>query len=116
MATVTLNAMTKEELAWWIKSLELTNGWAIIQSPSQILIQTDASKNVWGAVCQGIRTGGLVVKEGTGVSHKSFRTFSNDICTSDPQQKDEFQIRTYPNRQPNSLELPALLQSTSQVT
>ena len=43
---------------------------------------------------------GLVVKEGTGVSHKSFRTFSNEVCTSDPWQKDEFQISTYPNRKP----------------
>ena len=34
MATVPLNAMAKEELAWWIKNLELTNGPAIIQSPS----------------------------------------------------------------------------------
>ena len=63
MATVTLNAMAKEELAWWIKNLELTNGPAIIQSPSQILVQTDGSKEGWGAVCQGIRTGGLWSKK-----------------------------------------------------
>ena len=54
-----MNAMAKEELAWWIKNLELGNGWTIIQLPSQILMQTDASKKGWGAVCQGIRTGGL---------------------------------------------------------
>ena len=44
MATVTLNAMVKKELAWWIKNLELSNGRAIIHPPSQILMQADASK------------------------------------------------------------------------
>ena len=39
-----------------------------------------------------------VVKEGTGVSYK--------ICTCNLQQNDEFQISTYPSRQPNCLELP----------
>ena len=47
-----------------------------------------------------------VVKEGTGVSYKSFRTFSNIICFSNLQQNDEFQISTYPSRQPNSIESP----------
>ena len=49
---------------------------------------------------------GPMVKERTGVSYKSFRTFSNKICTSNLQQNDEFQISTYPSRQPNCLELP----------
>ena len=44
MATVTLNAMAREELAWWIKNLELSTDRTIIQLPSQILMQTDASK------------------------------------------------------------------------
>ena len=47
-----------------------------------------------------------VVKEGTGVSYKSFRTFSYEICAFNLQQNDEFQISTYPSRQPNYLELP----------
>ena len=63
MATITLNAMAKEELASWIKNLELSNGRAIIQPPSQILMQTDASKTGWGAVYQGIRTRGLWSKK-----------------------------------------------------
>ena len=58
MATVTLNAMAKEELTWWIKNLELSNGRVIIQPPSQVLMQADASKLGCGAVCQRIRTGG----------------------------------------------------------
>ena len=54
-----MTAMAKEELAWWIKKLELSNGRAIMQPLSQILMQTDTSKKGWGAVGQGIRTGGL---------------------------------------------------------
>ena len=44
-------------------------------------MQTDVSKKGWGAVCQ--------------LSYKSFRTFSNKICTSNLQQNDEFQISAY---------------------
>ena len=50
MATVTLDTMAREKLAWCIKDFELTNGWTIIHPPSQILMQTDASKNSWGRV------------------------------------------------------------------
>ena len=39
------------------KNLELNNGRAIIQPSWQMLMQTNASKKGWGAVCQGIRTG-----------------------------------------------------------
>ena len=45
------------------KNLELSNGRAIIQSSSLVLMQTDASKKGWGAVCQGIKTGGLWSKK-----------------------------------------------------
>ena len=63
-ATLTLNAMAIEELPRWIKNLELSNGRAIIHPPSQMLMQTDASKKGCGAVCQGIRIGGLWLKKG----------------------------------------------------
>ena len=49
---------------------------------------------------------GSVVREGTGVSYKSFRTFINKICTSNLQRNDEFQISVYPSRQSNCLGLP----------
>ena len=52
------------------------------------------------------KNSGLVAKEGTGVSYKSFKTFSNKICVSNLRQNDEFQISRYPTRQPNCLELP----------
>ena len=84
MATVTLNAMVKKELAWWIKNLELSNGRAIIHPPSQILMQADASKKDWCGVSRD-KNWVPVVKEGTRVSYKSFRTFSNKTCTSNLQ-------------------------------
>ena len=58
---------------------------------------------------------GPVVKEKKGVSYKSFRSFSNKICTSNLQQNDEYTIYIYntiytiyiyTSRQPNCLELP----------
>ena len=63
MTTVTLNAMTKEEFASWIENSELSNCRVIIHPPLQILIQTDASRKGYGAVSQGIRTGGLWSKK-----------------------------------------------------
>ena len=48
----------KNELWWWINNLELCNDRLNIQSQSQVLIETDASKKVWGTVCRGIRTVG----------------------------------------------------------
>ena len=44
MVTVTLNAMAKEELAWWTKKFRIRQWSAIIQTPSQILMQADAFK------------------------------------------------------------------------
>ena len=38
---------------------------------------------------------GPVVKEKKGVSYKSFRSFSNKICTSNLQQNDEYTIYIY---------------------
>ena len=38
---------------------------------------------------------GPVVKEEKGVSYKSFRSFSNKICTSNLQQNDEYTIYIY---------------------
>ena len=60
---VILNRNSKEELQWWIQNLKICNGPYLIQSHSQVLIQTDASIKGWGAKCQGISTGGQWSKE-----------------------------------------------------
>ena len=41
-----------------MQDLKICNGWYLIQSHNQVLIQTDASRKARGAVCQGISTGG----------------------------------------------------------
>ena len=60
---VILNRHSKEELHWWIKNLKIWNSPYLIQSHSQVLIQTDASRRGWGEVCQGISTGVQWLKE-----------------------------------------------------
>ena len=41
-----------------MQDLKICNGWYLIQSHNQVLIQTDASRKARGAVYQGISTGG----------------------------------------------------------
>ena len=52
---VKLTTLAKGELLWWISNLEHSNGKFCIQNHlDQMLIQTDASKKGWGAVCKGV--------------------------------------------------------------
>ena len=83
------------------------NQWSGHYSPS--LTDTNADRcfqERLGCSVSRDKNWGPVVNERTGVSYKSFRTFSNEICTSNLQKNDEFQISTYPSRQPNCPELP----------
>ena len=58
------HAKCKQELKWWIKHFELSNGKRLKQFPPQIIIQTDASLTGWEeggegwAVCQSKMTNG----------------------------------------------------------
>ena len=58
---MTLNAECLEELKWWVDHKDVWNGKSCLRaSPDLALkIQTDASKTVWGAHCEGIKTQGL---------------------------------------------------------
>jgi len=56
---VTLDQGAIQDLQWWRDHLATGNGREIIQPPPDLVIETDASLTGWGAVCQGIRTGGL---------------------------------------------------------
>ena len=47
-----------EELVWWQHHLASWNGRTVIQRQSQMKIQSDASLTGWGAVCDGVSTGG----------------------------------------------------------
>ena len=54
-----LSREAREEIQWWLVHLKAWNGRAILSSPPDLVIETDASKVGWGAVCQGVRNGGL---------------------------------------------------------
>ena len=49
----------REELLWWRDSLMAWNGKALVNGDPDLTIETDASLLGWGAVCNGIRMGGL---------------------------------------------------------
>jgi len=55
---VTLDQRATEELLWWRDYLRTWNGKDIIPPTPDMVIETDASTIGWGAVCQGVRTGG----------------------------------------------------------
>ena len=56
---VTLSQEALLELDWWSVERNLMNGKSVITQDSDLTMETDASMLGWGAVCQGIRTGGL---------------------------------------------------------
>ena len=58
-STTPLSNEAKEELRWWLAHLNAWNGRALLHPPPDIVIETDASRTGWGAVCQGVQTGGL---------------------------------------------------------
>lgn len=56
---ISLNPACREELLWWVAHLDAWNGRAIFTPQPDLVIETDASKQGWGAICQDTRTGGL---------------------------------------------------------
>ena len=57
-SVVTLTQEAQEELEWWKVHFTQWNGRSLIAHNSSLTIETDASKKGWGAVCDGVRTGG----------------------------------------------------------
>ena len=56
---VVLNQEAIEELQWWAENLMAWNGRALAQPDPSIIIESDASRDGWGAHCNGLSTGGL---------------------------------------------------------
>ena len=54
-----LNQEAIEELQWWAENLKDWNGRALAQPDPSIIIESDASREGWGAHCNGLSTGGL---------------------------------------------------------
>ena len=57
-AQVVLSQASKEDLQWWINHLREFNGRKIAIDQNPLIIQTDASKQGWGTVCQNVKIGG----------------------------------------------------------
>ena len=60
-ATTPLSTEAKDELQWWLAHLNTWNGRALLRPSPDVIIEThvDSSRSGWGAVCQGVTTGGL---------------------------------------------------------
>ena len=56
---VQLSPQAREELVWWRDSLMAWNRKALVNGDPNLAMETDASLLGWGAVCNGVRTGGL---------------------------------------------------------
>ena len=52
---IVLNENSKIKMKWWVHNLELCNGRALIQPPTEVLTQAASTKG-WGATCNGIST------------------------------------------------------------
>ena len=53
-----LSQESREEIQWWQQRLSMWNGRTLLKHRQQLVIQSDASLTGWGAVCEGVRTGG----------------------------------------------------------
>ena len=60
---IIISPQARQEILWWIQNLKLNNGRSLLWRPPQIVIQSDASKEGWGAYCQGERAGGPWTQE-----------------------------------------------------
>ena len=55
---VVLSEEAMLELEWWSTKMILVNGKSVLAKDPDLIIETDASVQGWGAVCKGVRTGG----------------------------------------------------------
>ena len=60
---ISLSQEVREELLWWTTHFTNWNGQSLISKKPEVSLETDASRTGWGAVCQGVRTGGPWSKE-----------------------------------------------------
>ena len=58
-ATTPLSTEAKDELQWWPAHLNAWSGRALLRPSPDVIIETDASRSGWRAVCQGVTTWGV---------------------------------------------------------
>ena len=64
-AAVHLDLESLQEVQWWKDNLVAWNGKALFQQSTDLVIETDTSRQGWGAYCQGMSTGGRWLPEET---------------------------------------------------
>ena len=64
-AVVHLDSECLQEVQWRKDNLVAWNGKALFQQSTDLVIETDASRQGWGAYCQGMSTGGRWLPEET---------------------------------------------------
>jgi hypothetical protein len=50
--------LANKEIEWWSENSNLILSSPILQEESSLEIESDASLDAWGAVCQSVKTGG----------------------------------------------------------
>ena len=71
--TTVLQKEAKMEQDWWVQNLDLNNGWCILSTATQIVIQFNASKSGWEQCAKGNQLGAL----GHNRKGENISTFSN---------------------------------------
>ena len=56
--TVHLSQEAQRDLQWWATQLPTHCSNSIVKTEASVVIESDASKSGWGAICQGVSTGG----------------------------------------------------------
>ena len=64
---VNLSEEARADLQWWFSDLSSNCSATMVKPEASIVIESDASKSGWGAVCQGIATGGRWTSEEAGL-------------------------------------------------
>ena len=54
---MTISDRANDELQWWLRTVNISFS-PILRPDPDLIITTGASFTAWGAVCDGIRTGG----------------------------------------------------------
>ena len=75
--SVSLSKEAQVDLQWWCSELPSHCSAPIWKPEASTVIESDASKLGWGAVCQGVPTGGRWTLEETQVPHQLFGAQSN---------------------------------------
>ena len=74
--TLSLSEEAQADLQWWLSDLSSNCSATIVKPEASIVIETDASKSGWGAVCQGVyRNWWQVNIRGSWIAHQFIVVF-----------------------------------------